>query len=560
MTVHGNAVCKNLMLVVITSLFTVYALNAKATNSKKTFYFSMPQQRADVSLNQIAEQANITLIFPFETMLLKKANAIDGVYTAENALAKALYGTGFNIVPRNDGHISIIPKPNEGEQIIQLHNEIAALVMQTVALNSGTSSAITQEASVPLLEEIIATGIRGSIKQGLIKKEIANSIVDGAFAEELGKFPDANVAESLQRITGLAITRSRGGEGQFVTVRGLGEEFNAVTYNGRILATENQGREFPFDVIASDLISAAEIYKSTMASQGDGSIGGLVNIRSALPLDNPGFHGVGKLATQYESLGNSFGERVSAVISNTWADNTLGMLLAVSHQQRDTRTDVAESIFVDTDAGDQNGDGVADRLNSFSASVAFQERQRTGGTVALQYQPNDKTDLVLDALYTNFQSPSRLHGYSFFPSQDALAADSVVVSDNNVIINQATAGATLDLLTRFNEADANTLAFGGKLKQQWSDRLLTTIDLAWSNAEGQRDNVGSADGSGKFFVLSVPNSDFSQSPGGAVPNINFTAGNGLGFQVPFSQISVNQPQLSLEPATRCQILLIWVMN
>lgn len=78
-------------------------------------------------------------------------------------------------------------------------------------------------------DEIIATGIRASLNRGLDVKRNENSIVDAISAEELGKFPDTNVAESLQRITGIAITRSRGGEGQFVTVRGLGQEFNILT-------------------------------------------------------------------------------------------------------------------------------------------------------------------------------------------------------------------------------------------------------------------------------------------------------------------------------------------
>jgi len=169
-------------------------------------------------------------------------------------------------------------------------------------------------------------------------------VVDAITAEEFGKFPDANVAESLQRVTGVAITRARGGEGRFVTVRGLGEEFNNVTYNGRTLATENLGREFSFDVIASELISRAEVYKSSEARLNDGSIGGLVNVATAKPLSSPGFHVSGSLAGEYDNLADSTGFRASGVVSNSFANDTVGVLASLTMHKRDLRSDTYESI------------------------------------------------------------------------------------------------------------------------------------------------------------------------------------------------------------------------
>jgi len=425
---------------------------------------------------------------------------------------------------------------------------IALSVMAALA-TATIPPVVAQEVSELDLEEIVVTGIRASLEQGLSKKENADSIVDGAFAEELGKFPDTNVAESLQRITGVAITRARGGEGQFVTVRGLGEEFNAVTYNGRVLATENAGREFSFDVIASELIAAAEVYKTTTASQGDGSIGGLVNIRSALPLDNVGFHAAGKLAAPYETLNDSFGTTASGVISNSWADDTIGLLGSFSYQQRDTRTDVAESIGLTT-IDDLNGNGIGERVNSLSAGVALQERERIGGTVALQYLPNDNTEIVVDALYTKYESPSSINSYSFFPAASGVVPGSVTVSDDDVAIGHTTSPTNAEFLTRFNEADTETSALGFNLKQQFSDKLSGDFDLSWSKAEGQRDNVGSGAGSGKFYVLQIFEGQFTKTPGGgAIPIANFTANDGAGNQIPFSQISADQIDLSFSRNT-----------
>ncbi|MEO0974307.1 MAG: TonB-dependent receptor plug domain-containing protein, partial [Pseudomonadota bacterium] len=273
----------------------------------------------------------------------------------------------------------------------------------------GVALAVSSGGVAAQVEEVIVTGIRGSLERAVDIKENAGSIVDAISAEDIADFPDTNVAESLARITGVAITRTRGGEGQFVTVRGLGEEFNAVTYNGRLLATENNGREFSFDVIASELISGAEVYKSSEARLGDGSLGGRVNIRSAKPLSRPGFHATGSVSGQYEGLAESTGLRATGVVSNTWADDTFGIIASVSYQQRDARTDIAESTFlipdVQVDANglvngalDADGDGLNDttgaaitntdaRFNGFAPSVAFTDRRRIGSTLAFQWQP-----------------------------------------------------------------------------------------------------------------------------------------------------------------------------
>ncbi|MFM9852432.1 MAG: TonB-dependent receptor plug domain-containing protein [Sphingomonadaceae bacterium] len=110
-------------------------------------------------------------------------------------------------------------------------------------------------------KEIVVTGIRASLQKSQDLKRNATQIVDAISAEDVGKFPDTNIAESLQRVTGVAIDRI-GGEGQFITVRGLGPEFNTVLLNGRTIATDNPVREFSFDVLSSDIIQRAEVYKS----------------------------------------------------------------------------------------------------------------------------------------------------------------------------------------------------------------------------------------------------------------------------------------------------------
>lgn len=127
------------------------------------------------------------------------------------------------------------------------------------------------------LGAVVVSGTRASIQKSQALKQDAIGTVDAVSAEDVGKFPDQNVADSLQRIAGVSVDRS-GGESRFITVRGFGPEFNTVLLNGRTMATENAGREFSFDVLPSELISTAEVFKTSQANLSEGGIGATVNL------------------------------------------------------------------------------------------------------------------------------------------------------------------------------------------------------------------------------------------------------------------------------------------
>lgn len=411
---------------------------------------------------------------------------------------------------------------------------------------------LAQEAEI---EELVVTGIYKSLQDSADFKRASSTVVDAISSEDLGKFPDANVADSLSRITGVAVARTRGGEGRFITVRGLGEEFNGVTYNGRLIATENDGREFSFDVIASELISGAQVYKTAEGKHVDGSLGGLVNINTARPLDNPGFSAAGSVAAQYEELADNFSPQFSGVVSNTFNDDTIGIQASISYQKRENRTDVAESNFlifpVDVDAAgnasqgqDGNGDGISDvsglplvttegRFNGFSGFISEQERERLGGTLVLEYQPNDSFNMMLDLLYTKFESPGEIYGYSYFPSAFGPGFTSnAVVNNANQIVSHTSNAFAYDALARRTEGDAETTQIGGNFAWQLSDTSSFTLDVSYSEADGQRDNLGSAAGSGAFFVVGVGGGQVQQTfTGRSVPDFTFNVPNpnGAGF-------------------------------
>src|SRR6187399_1042198 len=159
-----------------------------------------------------------------------------------------------------------------------------------------------QEQASEELEEVVVTGLRGSLKASMETKRDALGVVDAINAEDIGKFPDTNLAESLQRITGISIER-RDGEGAQVTARGFGPQFNTVTLNGRqipgadafgapgqtpIGGVDVGTRAFNFAQLAAEAISGIQVYKTSRANAPSGGIGATINIQTAKPFDHDG--------------------------------------------------------------------------------------------------------------------------------------------------------------------------------------------------------------------------------------------------------------------------------
>ena len=208
--------------------------------------------------------------------------------------------------------------------------------------------AAAQTAALPAADpnansEIIVTGIRGSLRTSRNIKRDSQGVVDAISAEDIGKFPDTNLAESLQRITGVSIDRSNG-EGSSVTVRGFGPDFNLVLLNGRQMPASGLGgggapasRSFDFGNLASEGIAAVEVYKSGRAALPTGGIGSVINIKTARPLDRPGLKGSFGFKAVYDTSrfsGSKLSPEISGIISDTFADDKIGILVSGSYQRR----------------------------------------------------------------------------------------------------------------------------------------------------------------------------------------------------------------------------------
>ncbi|HEX5787465.1 MAG TPA: TonB-dependent receptor, partial [Woeseiaceae bacterium] len=276
---------------------------------------------------------------------------------------------------------------------------------------------------------------RGSLEASMDLKRNSSGVVDAITAEDIGDFPDTNLAESLQRITGVSIDRERG-EGARVTVRGFGPDFNLVLLNGRQLpTTSGLNRSFDFANLASEGISAVEVYKTGQADVPTGGIGSTINIRSTRPLDNPGLHATVAAGGMYDDSRTklddaSFTPELSALFSNTFMDEKVGVSLTAIYQDRESGAATASvngwrtfngnvnncwcGIGVSEwggipPAGDPNQENRPDDSDIYSVpqvigyELADYDRTRLNGQLTLQFRPVEAITATLDYTYAEFE-------------------------------------------------------------------------------------------------------------------------------------------------------------
>lgn len=369
-------------------------------------------------------------------------------------------------------------------------HKLSHAVLTVIATLSG-SLAYAQEAEQP--EEVFVQGFRASLAKAAEQKRAADSIQDSIVAEDMGKFPDQNVAESLQRITGVSISRTNG-EGSKITVRGFGPAFNTVRVNDRTLATSEGGREFDFQVLPSELIAGADVIKSPTASTEAGSIGAYVNVKTARPLDHKGLQASGSIHEAYSELSGEMDPEFSGVVSDTFADDTIGVLLGVSKKTSHNRIDdyrtnrwhEAYTFPADMQGDVHYQDGSVASVDGFRRpgravfEIQNETRERTGVNGVIQWAPNDNWKSTLDVLYTDLSRQALTNAVQI-PTQ-ATQYSNVVIDKDQTLMSATITGNNIDLQTRQVGEDATTKAYG--FNSVYTDGPLTlAVDLSKSSAK-----------------------------------------------------------------------------
>ena len=382
---------------------------------------------------------------------------------------------------------------------------MAATALGLLGAWAAPSTVLAQDASTTAVEEIVVTGIRASQQQSIDIKRNAVGVVDSIASEDLGKLPDQNVAESLQRIAGVTIERNRG-EGRYVSVRGFGPKFNAVTVNGRTLATDNNGREFSFDVLPSEIISGADVYKSPQANINGASIGATIDVRTLRPLEQrQAFSAAGSVSGSWAELRDKYNPEASGVLSWRNADRTLGVAVSASYTDQKVRDDEftigAGHVYRSSTDSYYNAGGVAGArigpgVAAFSGismpsnlSPFFFERDKTmlglNGTV--QYKPTDRLTVTLDALYAKADIKEQQTGLAYDFAGGTLVEQIV---QGKEAVYQRYQGGFVDQIIQYDHRKVTTDQIGLNLKWNATDDLTLTFDASTSKAErrGKEDN------------------------------------------------------------------------
>ena len=309
-----------------------------------------------------------------------------------------------------------------------------------------------------VIEEIVTTGIRSSLQRSMDIKRSENGVVDAISAEDIGKFPDQNLAESLQRITGVSIDRQRG-EGSQVTVRGFGPEYNLVTINGRQMPTHNgTSRSFDFGDLASEGVAGVQVYKTGRADVPSGGVGSTINITTPEPLKGEPTASLAAKTVFDRSTrtGDDITPEFSGIYLGRFMDDTVGIAVTASHQVRNNGVNAASTGGWYTRPGDdvigftEDEDGnlvptvsrvvvndenqinrpqTADENYSIPQSMAYNiseyETERTNAQVVLQWAPTENVTTTVDYIRSEFDLDRSYNDLSaWFSNTGALSQSS----------------------------------------------------------------------------------------------------------------------------------------
>jgi len=403
----------------------------------------------------------------------------------------------------------------------------------------GAALAQTQAADpqddTTVVDEIIVTGVRASLDRAMDIKRNSNGVVDAISAEDIGKFPDTNLAESLQRVPGVSINRVNG-EGSEVTVRGFGGGFNLVTLNGRQMPTANvvsaggdqsvdfataTSRSFDFSNIASEAVSLLEVYKTGQAAVPSGGIGATINVVTRRPLDNReaglnGSFGLKAVADTSVDRGDDVTPEASGLLGWRNEDSTLGVQVFGSYQSRDSAAAsstvnqwniVRRDAFTNPANGLTNAGTTYTNLPATNQLVAFpndsryhfseSERERINTQAVAQWRPMESLTVTADALYAeNSTSESRSDVGNWF----SRPFDVVRFDDNEQVATAVFLQETIDGggvkdvgYEQQYRATKDTLeSYGLNLEWQATDNLTFVLDAHSSKADSRPDSANGA--------------------------------------------------------------------
>jgi iron complex outermembrane recepter protein len=384
-------------------------------------------------------------------------------------------------------------------------NGLRAALLGGVGLVAFVLPAMAQEAQP--METIIVTGIRGSLQRSLDLKRESAGVVDAISMEDIGKFPDSNLAAALMRIPGVTVTRAAGanmgptttGQATEVTVRGMGPTFNETLFNGRRIPSANGGRAFDFSGLSADMVSGLEVYKSPLADLSAGAIGATINVKYPNPFDKEGLTLAAAVSTAYQPNDGRFTPNGNLLFSDTFFGGKFGILIAGAYSKLNTtQTQVSNWGWIGqhiyscqytstcTAAQVDSTQSTKDLTKAiwFTQDLSYDYNQiseeRQNARISLQFQPTEKLLVTVDGNFARDYVYENQYAFAIWNNGDEMR--NVKTSSNGTVID-FTRYAPTDFDDNVNMGIQQTYDVGINVKYEASNHLslLFDYDLAQSS-------------------------------------------------------------------------------
>ncbi len=428
------------------------SIQVNATDVDKVYRFDIPAQSLVESLGDISQTTKRLFLFPYDLVETKESKHLSGLFTAQQALDLLLAGTGLQ-GELSDNKTFVVkpilaPKKNvqtgmKGEKELKTQKTILASLFTIIFSSASSAEEIKKQFidnKAEEIEVITVSGVRGSLKKSMNDKRFSSEIMDSISAEDIGQLPDENIAEALQRVTGIQMTRGANGEGTTVQIRGLSD--NNVEINGQTAAGTSADRSVNFADIPSELFSGIEVLKAPTADRIEGSLGGTVNLKTRRPLNiEEDYVATVTAKAKYAEISGETTPNLNVFLGKNWRDTAIGdfgLIVNGGRQETISQTDAFGGGDYDDAPGswyringnknaaapfnkgpwvsdaniDLNGDGASDNKdiyyvpNGLRTYSRYDEVVKDSLNVTLHWQPNEDLELFLDYTKTDSEEDS----------------------------------------------------------------------------------------------------------------------------------------------------------
>jgi iron complex outermembrane receptor protein len=405
---------------------------------------------------------------------------------------------------------------------------VSVLLLATAAQAQETAS------DAPAPQQVVVTGIRGSIESSIAAKKNADGVTEVVTAEDIGKLPDVSIADSLARLPGLAGQRV-GGRPQVITIRGMSPDFAGTLLNGREMVTTSDNRGVEFDQFPSELLSGATVYKTPDAGLLGQGLSGTIDLHTQRPLDLRGRTVVVNVRGEHNSNGtlnqglSANGKRVSASYIDQFADNTIGVALGYAHLETPGQT-LHYKAWGFEQAGpdnfcEQHPDwacnpvtGVPDGVtyqNGFEATAISRVEKRDGLMGVLEFKPNRDFHSTLDVYYSKFTKNETMRGlmgsigenWGAIPGASVSNIGTTPMGNGQLITSSTVDVGNMIVRNDLNTRDDKIKAVGWNNRFNLNKNWALSSDLSYSSAKRHENVIESYAGlpGTDTFSVNLPN-------------------------------------------------------